>query len=139
MKLLLGIVIMVSCFPSPAAVVSRGTLYEKDSKRKTTLFEWKREDLPAAAMMEFTSPDGKVAVREELKLENGNVAEYSVDHLQTGEKGAVKVQGRKLHFTYTAGGQTKTDEEDLEPNFVVGPTLVEYLRKHRASLLSGED
>ena len=119
-----------------------GTVYEKGSNRKNVLFHWKRVEQKSGpierATITYTDPAGKIAVQEESETDDGRLKRFHQKQFQLNEEGTVEVRAGKALFSYTKNGKTKTDDESAPENIVVGPTLVEYLQKHRERLLKGE-
>lgn len=128
------------CFPARAYEL-HGRLYEKDTDRKVLLYEWQRTEKVSGPMTEirgiFSAPDKTVAVEERATVREGKLEKYSIQHNQLKQNAEVVVREGKLHFSLTRDGKTQTSEEDWEPNFVVAPTLVDYLGKNRDTLLQG--
>ena len=89
----------------------------------------------------YMYPDGKLAVVESGTVKGSMVQVYEVDQQQTGEKAKVTVADGKVTFSMTdSKGRTKESKEDLDPKFVVGPTMSTVLRQEAnwAKLLKGE-
>lgn len=134
--------------PSSLAGDFTGVLYEKGSERKKPLFRFdhKESTQPGNKLIyknTFTDMGGKTVVTEEVIFEKApdgalKVQKYGIDHLQASEKGQVVVNGGKVEFEYTKEGKTEKDDEDWEPNFVVGPSIVDYLRKNWDKILKGD-
>jgi hypothetical protein len=121
------------------AVPAEATLYEKGSNFTKEIFRWKREEPGGGRIqLHFYGLDGKELVYEEAVADGFKVKSYELDHKQLGEKGSLKVEGKKIVLSYTKKGETDTETEDLPDNLVVGPTLVEYLKAHWAEILKGD-
>lgn len=117
-----------------------------DIKTKSLLFTVDRQvvseggDHRRRILEIFRDPDGQVAARAEAVLEGEDrVVEYSVDKLQTGEKGKIDVQGNQIHFWFKdRKGQVKTGEEKLDGNFVVGLSIRDFVRANWKDLMGGK-
>jgi hypothetical protein len=57
---------------------------------------------------------------------------------QTGADGQVEVRNGRAFFTYTKGGKTKTDDEAIKGNLVVGPTIPLLMIEHWSEITSGK-
>lgn len=133
-----GVALAAGAFGAP----NKGTLYEKDSNKSKVLYQWtqviKQNGTQKIAHITFTDPEAKVAAEEDSIVENGKLLRYEVHHKQLGEEGLMEVKDGKVIFSYTKNGKTEKSEEDLEDNFVAGPTLVDYLAARKAILLKGD-
>ncbi|MBC7692015.1 MAG: hypothetical protein H7222_09610 [Methylotenera sp.] len=86
----------------------------------------------------YFSPTGIPWVQEKTALEGGNLKQYEVKQLQLAESGAIEVRGNRVLLSYTRGGKTSTSEEEFSERFVIGSTLLDYLRRHQQELLQGD-
>ncbi len=138
MKFLLAISLLVLSTAAEAAPAT-ASVFDKDSRQELLLFKWKREE-PATGeiLVTFLNLDTTVATMEEARADGIHVKSYDLDHRQLGEKGSLRVEGKKVHFSYTKAGKTETATEDWEESLVVGPTLIEYLKAHWAEILKGD-
>jgi hypothetical protein len=137
-----SLLLLVAFVPGLAnARPCEGTVYEKDSHRQIVLFDWKltetKEGTALRKQTTFTAPDKSVAATEDVLVEGELPRKFTVHQNQTGETGTLEVKGKKVLFSYTKEGKTKTSEEDLEDSLVVGPTLIDYLQARKAKLLEG--
>lgn len=116
--------------------------YEIGSQQKKLLFNAVRTEVQEGerltAQTQFTTPDGKQAVVEDLVAENGKALKYTQSQLQLGTIGSVEVKGDELHFTFTKDGTTQTAIEKRTDNFVVGPSMLAYVRASWDRLMAGE-
>jgi len=113
------------------------------SEYKTLLFKFKKtKKITQERQVEtavYTYPDGRSAVEEQVFFDkNHRLHRYTTEQLQTQEKGFLEIRDQKIFFSYTKNGKTKTNSEELETPFVVGPTMVPYLKKHWAQLMAGD-
>jgi len=138
-------VLLVACAPGlPAdafAVEPDSRLYEAKSNRQRLLFTCKRTEETSGDVVKLTTtyfaPDGTRAVAEEAVLENGKLKRYSMQQDQLKEHGSVEIKGGKVFFSYTRGGETETDEEELTNELLLGFTLHSYLLDRWDALLGG--
>ena len=87
----------------------------------------------------FTAPDGSTVAVEKVVFDGKKLVSYEISHKQLGADGKIEVAGDKINFSYARDGKTKTDSEDLEGNFVVGPSVVPFMRENWAALTSGKE
>ena len=121
-----------------AATEIAGTVYEKDSGRKTVLFQIKRSEqrvgLEYSGRVVFLAPDNSEAVVEEFAMKDGKPVSFSIKQNQLHESGEMHVDGKKALFTY----KDKKDDEDVTGNMVVPSAINEYVRLHWDAILKGE-
>lgn len=120
-----------------------GQLFKKDSQRKELLFTFKNDSTETAGTIktegQFSDPAGQVMVSEVSERQGTNLKSYSIDHAQTGRKGSIVVEGKKVIFNFEENGKKKSQEsEDLKDNFVVGHTLVPYVANHWKEIMDGK-
>jgi hypothetical protein len=127
------------------ASVLTGTVYDKDSNKKTVLFDWERFEEGDAAnrkvKLVYTTPERQPAVIEEFQYENGKIKRYTVDHKQTSESGTLDIRDGKLFFSYTKDGKTETDDEKYpeKDNLVLTGTMCDYVAAHKDTILKGDN
>jgi hypothetical protein len=90
------------------------------------------------ALNRYLSASGEELITERTEFKNDQLVSYQQSQKQTGGDGVIKIARNKVIFTYKKDGKEKTDEEDLTPNFVTSPTLMEYMMKNFASLKKGD-
>jgi len=125
------------------AEVVTGQVFKKDSNRKEVLYNFKNTITESAgvhkAEAQFTEPTGEVIVSETSEREGTKLKHYEMDHKQTGRKGSIVVDGKKVIFNFEENGKKKSEEkEDLKDNFVVGHTLVVYVSSHWKEIMEGK-
>jgi hypothetical protein len=119
-----------------------GKIYQKDSKRKDLLFNFhfKSSDAFVGGTADYTYPDGKLAMRETLTLtKQHELAEFSIEDFQQDAKGSVRVDDKKLYFTFKSGEDTKTAEEERPDNLLVGPLMPAYIKTHWNQIMNGDE
>ena len=122
----------------------KGTLFEKGSQRKNILFYFKHEDESQKGTLKkitntFTDAQGNKAVSELATFDElGNIKTMTIEQFQTSEQGSLEVKEGKLLFQWTKEGKTKTAEEKLTSNLVVGPSTVPYLLKNWSTIEKGD-
>ncbi len=119
-----------------------GRLYEKGSNRTKVLFTNQNSDLVEGGghvgRTVFKDPEGHEVVIEETRWGPQGLESFSVDQLQTGEKGSVRLTKDKALFSWVKDGKTKTAEESHPDNFLVPGELASYVHAHWAELQKGE-
>lgn len=90
----------------------------------------------------FKDADGKVAAIETttFALKNGSetLVSYIQDQKQLEALGKVEIVGDEAKFSYTRDGKTKTATEKVSGDFVVGPSLVSFLKSNWEKIAKGE-
>ena len=114
------------------------SVFEKDSNKSKLLFTGKRTEKDGNVQTAFLSPDGKEAVTEEVFFKDGKLSKYLLHQKQLGEEGALEVREGKIFFTYTKDGKTKTSDEDLTANLIIGPTTVDFIQANWDKLIAGD-
>jgi hypothetical protein len=120
-----------------------GQVFKKDSARKEVMFNFKNVISDQGGTLkseaQFVDLAGQVVVMETSERQGTNLKRYEMDHKQTGRKGSIVVEGKKVVFNYEDNGKKKDAEtEDLKENFVVGHTLVSYIGNHWAEIMDGK-
>ncbi|MBI3534520.1 MAG: hypothetical protein HY072_03400 [Deltaproteobacteria bacterium] len=135
--------ILLMVFNNAFAMNFTAKLYELNSDQKNLLFQMKREETKVQDNLSvkntITDLQGKEAVLEELTLVEGKISKYLIHQKQLGDERVLEVKDNKILFrTTNKNGETKMDEEKLVANLVVGPTVLDYLRKNWDVILKGE-
>ena len=119
-----------------------GRLYERGSHRSKLLFTNQNRDIAEGdahiGRTVFKDPEGHEVVVEETRWGPQGLESFSVDQLQTGEKGSVRLTRDKALFSYFKDGKTETAEESRPDNFLVPGALSGYVHAHWAALQKGE-
>ncbi|MCB0393269.1 MAG: hypothetical protein KDD25_01845 [Bdellovibrionales bacterium] len=88
----------------------------------------------------FKDQEGKVVLTEKVKYTaDGTATDYIFDHSPAGETGRVTVDSDGTHFEYTKEGNKKTNTERVWDDFITGPSLKYYVKKHWDELKSGKE
>jgi hypothetical protein len=133
--------------------VLTATIYPADGTSNRPLFRFKRTSTRSGSevhvLREYSYPDGKVAVREHVVYQDGELAFYRLDELQTGaigtaqiEHGQSKGEKGRIVFQYTKdaarhpGFARRT--ESLVADTVVNDSVGMFLAAHYDRLLGGE-
>ena len=125
--------------------VLAGTIYS-DSSLKHILFTFHRTATKSGSIVrvlrEFNLPDGTIAARERVVYESGELKSFSLDEMQSGEKGSVVVQSTpggeiKLNFDYSQDGRKKTGSEKLVPNILISDMVGPFVISHWDALENG--
>jgi len=122
-----------------------GTLYA-DASLKQVLFMFRRTATNSGSTInvvrEFNLPDGKLAAREQVVYENGQLKSFVLEELQTGAKGSATVQtaegGQRINFSYTEGATKKSGNEKFLSEILVSDMVGPYIAAHWDALAKGE-
>jgi hypothetical protein len=68
----------------------------------------------------------------------GQFVRYSYVRRTINETSSVERRDGKLIYTRVVDGERDQAEEDYEPNFTVGPTVIPYVQRHWAELAAGK-
>lgn len=131
----------LTSFGAPSVTPAiRAKIFDKDGKELLFNYEQFRDEQGNKISLRnvFTGADGKEAVIEKAQLTDRKVSAYELDQKQLGAQGKIEVRDGRVFFSYTEGGKTKTGDEKLKDNFVVGPSLVTYAQDHWTQIKSGE-
>lgn len=120
-----------------------GQVFKKGSNQKEVLFNFKNTVTESNGISKtegsFTDLNGDVAVIETSEREGIILKRYEMDHKQTGRKGSIVVDGKKVIFNFEDNGKKKKEvTEDLKGNFVVSHTLAPYVALHWNELMDGK-
>ncbi|MFL5812898.1 MAG: hypothetical protein ACJ763_04925 [Bdellovibrionia bacterium] len=130
--------------PSATSSVIRSKTYEAGSNRTKPLFDMVREEKTdgdqTTIIESYTDLQGNEVFRGETKLQGGKIASYDLQQKQLHESAKILVKDGKIFFEYTnRDGKVKKDEEKWHDNFVLGATLLRYIRAHSDDLMAGRD
>ncbi len=141
MKLFVALSALFVLVPQAFAVSYLGSIYEEGSNKQKLIYRVKRDEVLNSDLSKIVFSDllGKEVVSEELILEHSKISKYLVHHKQLGEERSMEVKEGKIYFQVTREGQVSKDDEKLTDNLVVGPTIVDYLKKNWSLLLSGKE
>lgn len=122
--------------------VLTGTIYA-DAGLKQELFTFRRVATNSGptinVLREFNLPDGKLAAREHVVYENGQLKSFRLEELQTGAVGSATVEsgGAKIIFNYTEGSTKKTGSEKFSSDILVSDMVGPYIAGHWEALAKG--
>ena len=124
--------------------VLKGTIYA-DASLKQVLFTFRRMATNSGStinvLREFNSPDGKLAARERVVYENGQLKSFQLEELQTGAKGSAIVQSgagdAKMNFNFTQGATRKTGSEKFVNEMLISDMVGPYIAAHWDALAKG--
>ncbi len=118
-----------------------GTIYA-DAGLKQVLFTFRRTATSAGSAIhvvrDFNLPDGKLAAREHVEYEGGQLKSFTLDELQTGAKGSATVESGKMNFNFTEGTAKKTGSEKFLNEILVSDMVGPYIASYWSALAAGE-
>ncbi|HVZ31757.1 MAG TPA: hypothetical protein VG963_04985 [Polyangiaceae bacterium] len=118
-----------------------GAIYARGSAHTALLYRWEA-DLDNASgrwRSRYRTPDGALALEDEVVWKGPEFQRYSYVRQNTGESCSVERVGNKIVYTRVFGNAaSERAEEDFEPNFMVGPTVLPYIQRHWAELMQGK-
>ncbi len=136
-------------YEQPALLAA--TIYEASSGTNKVLFTFKRTAMRSNdtvfVVRDFSYPNDSLAAREEMAYQRGRLLWTKLDERQTAAHGGsvARFDGQhaakpKLFFDWrpSAGAKIKTDQEDLQPNTLVGDMIPYFLVAHWSELMRGE-
>lgn len=150
MRKLLGLVLLLNLSglgaPAAFALSDTGKAFELEGAQGTPLFFYKKDVDVKGETEIFTSTyadaAGKALVIETSEFaKNGErliVKSYKISQKQLGAEGAVEVKDGKAHFTYMRDGKTKTSDEKVGDDFIVGPSIVNYIQSNWSTITAGK-
>ena len=124
-----------------------GTIYETSSGTNKVLFTFKRtaerSNTFVHIVRDFSYPNGSLAARETLVMNQGSLVSFDLDERQTGAHGRSTVldgSRPKLMFDWIDGGSAKkkTDSETLQGNTLVGDMIPYFIVAHWDELTRGQ-
>ena len=123
---------------------SKGYVFEKGSNKSKLVFNYFREEETGpnenfGLKARFVEPSGQEVFSEKLEAVGYKPVKYSYSQPNVGEAGSIEVVGNKLIISYTKGGKTKTSEEKVTEDLVVGPTLFPFVQAHWSQLSTGKE
>jgi hypothetical protein len=121
-------------------------IFAADSNKQKLLFTARHDAETISDTMlgttVYSDPNGKVVARETMEFAvSGSdriLKRYRLEQLQLASDGTVEIKGNTAHFSYTNGGKTKTSDEKIGDDFVVGPSLLGYLDHKWPDILAGK-
>jgi hypothetical protein len=129
-----------------------GNVYTMGSAPRTLLYQStrtaERSGTTVRAKREYTYPDGKLAARERVVYEAGQLVSVEEEKLQTGEHGTAVVRvdpkhpgKRRLFFEYTlgpgGGGKKSAASEALAEDTLVGDMIAPFIAARWDTLMQG--
>jgi hypothetical protein len=121
-----------------------GTIYA-EAGLKQELFTFRRmatnSGTSIRVLREFNLPDGRLAARERVVYEGGQLKSFQLEELQTGAEGKATVQptadGAKINFNYTEGATKKTGSEKFQSEILVSDMVGPFITSHWDDLAKG--
>jgi hypothetical protein len=119
-----------------------GVIYAKGSPHTAPLYSWEA-DLDNSSgrwRSRYRTPKGEIALEDEVLWNGPELRRYTYVRHNTSENSSVEHVGKKLVYTRAFGGYPgERAEENFDPNFMVGPTVLPYIQRHWAELMKGEE
>ncbi len=119
-----------------------GTLYslEKDAAE---LFKFKRtlstKDSVTTVERSYTDLQGNEAVHETVIYTSDKLTRYEVKSSQTGDYAEITIKDGRAHFLFKdKAGKEKRDDEELEPNTLLGEQIPLFIEAHWDTILNGD-
>ena len=125
-------------------------VYDEKSGKQKLLFTYQHNSVGTANGRTLTNtyldPENHVVAVETTEVGSPDkaaggaerVVSYKMSQRQIGAEGQVEIRGSRAYFAYTKDGKTKTDDEKVSDDFVVGPSLVGFLHSKWEKILKGE-
>jgi hypothetical protein len=121
-------------------------IYDQDSNKQKLLFTYQHVSEQKADSRVVTNTykdnDGKVAAIETVEFtkegDREKVRNYKMSQKQLGTEGAVEIKDSHAHFSFSKNGSTKTAEETVSEDFVVGPSVIAFLQRNWEKIVKGE-
>lgn len=128
--------------PEGWAGVIHGTIHPSEADAPNTLFFYERteeeKDGKTRIHSRYLDKAHTVLAEEICELNGGTITKYEYFQRQMKEDGRIEVRDGRVHYTYTAQGKTKTDDDEVEPRLLVSEMVSGYLRAHWQELMAGE-
>ena len=118
--------------------LQKATLFVKDSKATTVLFNLEFTDLASKTHGEYKDPKGNIAFADDSELMGSQVLNYKVHQYQLRQEAEIKVEKDKVQFSLTKDGKTQTETEDLGSTLVVSSNFSKFVFDHWSEILKGE-
>lgn len=120
-------------------------IFDQESKKQKLLFTYQHESEVKngvrTSVNTYKDAEGAIAAVETVEFTvNGDtekVRSYRMSQKQLGAEGSVEIKDGQVNFSYSKDGSTKTNDETLTDDFVVGPSVSAYLRARWAQILAG--
>ena len=126
-----------------------GTIY--DTTGTNVLFEFERSATRAGTnldvLCEYSLPGGKLAARETVTYHGDSLVAFTLDEIQTGATGSVKIlqqplkqKSGKIEFNYfVPGGKLETATETLRLDTLTSDMVGPFLTNHWTELMEGRE
>jgi len=123
----------------------KATIYA-DASLKQVLFTFVRTATNSGSTIRvernFNLPDGKLAAREQVVYEKGQLKSFLLEELQTGAKGSVVVQSSggdaKLNFNFTDGATKKNGSEKFLSEILISDMVGPFMAAHWDTIAKGD-
>lgn len=143
MKSWIGLLFTFACSGSAFAITETAKVYEVDGDKKVHLFNFRREDEMKGPLKiirtRYTNLDGTLAIHDETTIADGKLKKFVLNQAQLNQVSTIEINDSKVYYLHSEEGKTTSREEDLDPNYVVGPFMGEILKTNWKELLNGKD
>jgi hypothetical protein len=139
----LGILLTILLNHSAFAITETAQVYDIDGDKKTHLFNFRRDDEIKGPLKiirtQYVNLDETKALYDETTFNQGRLEKFVLHQAQLKQVSEIEIKEDGIYYSHTEDGKTSTSKDDLEKNFVVGPSMGELLRAHWTELLEGKD
>lgn len=136
-------ILLLLALGSPLARAENFTADVYDEDKKTLLYKFiLTETVQGKNLLRdavYNTPDGKLAFKDRLDVEDGRIKSYSYEQPDAHISAKVEASGKKLLFSYTDNGKTKTDDDDFKDNTVLPANTTDFIRAHWDEIAQGKD
>ena len=115
-----------------------GTLYRLNTNRQVKLYTWELVACPNAWTSRYFNLDGSVAVEDRVEFDGARLAGYSYVRHAIEERSSVRVDGKRLDFTYQRNGTSKARTRTTDGVFLAGPAVFSFIEAHLEQLQDGK-
>jgi len=128
------------------STVVSGNFYQQGTQHKELMFTLKSKTVggnnnkSTSTILSYAKNPEKKAVIENLTVKNGVIQKYTIPHNQLDEVWTAETKGKRIYFSKNNNktGIIETEDETLPGNFVVGPTIRDFLQANWSDILSGK-
>jgi hypothetical protein len=146
MKTTFALGLLALCVALPLAALAgegaKGQIFPPSGSADTPIFLYENSRLQKGDEMvsstRYLDPAGKELVEEIAYYENGKLRRFRQNQLQTEETSELEIKDERVHYTFTARGSTKTDQEKYNEEMLVPDMIGDYIRSRWEELNRGD-